>query len=470
MNFKILVFSLLIAAPVFSQVLIKNTNLIAVEAKKIWKGYDVLCIDGKIVYAGRGRMYKLPANVQVIDGSGKYLMPGFVDAHVHFFQSGGLFARPDAIDLRKFHPYSAEIKWTHDHMEDILRRYLAIGITTVIDVGSTYNFLKQRDSFAAKTYSPNIYMAGPLLTTWVPDEYKNLGNDAPFINMVSEENTRKIVRDQLSYHPDLIKIWYIVTDTNIERGARDHLYLVKAAIDEAHKNNLRVAVHATERITAQLAAEAGADFLVHNIEDEEVSQYFISLLKMNKIVLCPTMTVDGNYDKVFTKTYSFSADELAIAHPYQVQTILDFPLPDTLLGRRVISYFSQKSFAGLLKKKEVIRRKNLKKMLAAGVAIATGTDAGNIGTQHAGSYFEELLAMQKAGASMWQLIQCSTINGARAAGKESVSGSIAEGKQADMLLLNANPLTKLSNWRNILWVIKKGTPVKTGALVFDKPE
>src|ERR1700712_4724927 len=85
-----------------AQTLIKNINLIDVDGQKIIPNQDVASVNGKIIYTGKGRMYKLPPGTIVIDGSNKYLLPGLTDAHVHFFQSGGLFTRPDAIDLRKY--------------------------------------------------------------------------------------------------------------------------------------------------------------------------------------------------------------------------------------------------------------------------------------------------------------------------------------------------------------------------------
>ncbi|HEX4877243.1 MAG TPA: amidohydrolase family protein, partial [Chitinophagaceae bacterium] len=260
--------------PCFAQLLIKNTNVIDVENKKVLPGHTVLVMDGKISSVEKDPVYKLPAGTVVIEGEGKYLLPGFTDAHIHFFQSGGIHARPDAIDLRKYRPYSEEIKWTHNNMEELLRRYLSVGITAVIDVGSSYNFLQQRDSFVKKEISPLIRITGPLLTTWVPPEFKNLGSDAPFIEMLSDSATRIAVQEQVKRNSDFIKIWYIVLDKDIEKGARKNLPLVKAAIEEAHKNNKRVAVHATERITAQLAVEAGADFLVHSVDDEIISDAF----------------------------------------------------------------------------------------------------------------------------------------------------------------------------------------------------
>lgn len=442
-----------------AQVFIKNVNLVDIPSRQIIEGMDIAASGGKIIYVGKGRAYKMQAGTKVIDGTGKYLVPGFTDAHVHFFQSGGLFTRPDAIDLRKYRPYPDELKWVHKHMQGFLRRYLKAGITSVVDVGSSYNFLAQRDTLANKKNTPLIYMTGPLLTTYIPQVFEGMASESPFIKMTSEEVARQAVREEIKHKADFIKIWYIVTDTNISRGAHANLALVKAAIDEAHKNNLRVAVHATERITAQLAVEAGANFLVHNIDDEIVSPAFVELLKKKEVVLCPTLVVAGNYGKVFAKRYEFSNDELKVSDPEQVKTITDYPLPDTALGNLLIRRLTQGGYFARQKTTDSISYINLKKLADAGVIIATGTDAGNIGTQHAGSYFNELKAMKNAGLDNWQLLEASTINGAKAVGEEKKWGIIAEGKIANMLLLDANPVNDLENWKKINTIILKGVPL-----------
>ncbi|HEV8286424.1 MAG TPA: amidohydrolase family protein [Chitinophagaceae bacterium] len=447
-----------------AQLLIKNTNVVDVENNKILSGYDVLVKNDKIVSIEKTKQIKVNTDTKLIDGSSKYLIPGFADAHVHFFQSGGLFTRPDAIDLRKYQPYDKEIKWVHDHMEDFLRLYTSAGITSVIDPGSTFNFLQQKDSFSNKTYAPIIYMSGPLLTTYVPDAFKDL-EDSPFILMTSEDQTREGVRSELPYKPDFIKIWYIVRDTNTERGARQNLSMVKAAIDEAHKNNLRVAVHATQRITAQLAVEAGADYLVHSVDDEILADDFLQLLKKNNTVLCPTLIVAGNYGKVLGNNYHFTKEELEITHPVPAASIINYPQPDTVIANTYIKRISDPARIARRKRANSIMAVNLKKLLDAGVTIATGTDAGNLGTQHASSYFIELKVMQHAGLNNWQLLQASTINVAKILGKQNEWGSIAKGKTANMVLLSANPLDNLANWRKIDWIINKGVALKPASLV-----
>jgi imidazolonepropionase-like amidohydrolase len=313
-------------------------------------------------------------------------------------------------------------------------------------------------------------MTGPLLTTYVPEAYKKLGKEAPFEMMLTEEGVRQSVRNQLPLHADFIKIWYIVTDADVEKGARKNLPLVKAAIDEAHKNNLRVAVHATERITAQLAVEAGADFLVHSVDDEVISDAFVQLLLKNKTVLCPTLVVMGNYGKVLGHQYHFTTNELAVANPTTIAGILNYPQPDTAIAARYINAMSSALQKVREEKENAIMQANLKKLVTAGVTIATGTDAGNIGTQHAGSYFQELKAMQSAGMSNWQLLEASTINGAKAVGKQNEWGSIVKNKWANMLVLTANPLDDITNWQKIDWVINKGIAFKPDSFIIATPE
>ena len=101
---RLILFSSLILLTCTSaaQVLIRNTNIVDVENKKLIPGQDVLVENGAIKSIGKNLS---SSAAKVIDGSGKYLMPGLVDAHVHFFQSGGIYTRPDVIDFRKTRPY-----------------------------------------------------------------------------------------------------------------------------------------------------------------------------------------------------------------------------------------------------------------------------------------------------------------------------------------------------------------------------
>jgi imidazolonepropionase-like amidohydrolase len=464
--------SLLLSNAIIAQTYITNVTIADVEKQKLMPNQTVVITNDLIVNIQPSSKIKIPANAIIIDGKGKYLLPGMTDAHIHFFQNGGLYARPDAIDLRKVMPYDKEIELSHKTMEDKLRRYLQNGITNVIDVGATNNFLKQRELFKNADYAPSIFMTGPLLTTYEPKPFENLKNDEPFSLVKTIDDGIKMVEQQLPYHPDFIKIWYIAgaDGLGVEASARKNLPIVKAIIDEAHKNNLKVAVHATERITAQLAVENGADFLVHSVDDEIITDDFVQLLKKNKTILCPTLVVHDGYINTLGQKNNFSNYELLKADPYQLGSLLDLKhLSDTTLIKRYKNIFNSAEQIEQGNKANNIGLENLKKLSDAGVLIATGTDAGNIGTLHASSYLAELKAMQKAGMSNWQIIQASTINGAKILNKENEFGTIGIGKKANLILLDENPVDNLDNITKINRVINRGVVFNPNELIKETP-
>jgi imidazolonepropionase-like amidohydrolase len=462
----------LLSNVLIAQTYITNVTIADVEKQKLIPNQTVVITNDLITNIQPSSKIKIPANATVVDGTGKYLIPGMTDAHIHFFQNGGLYARPDAIDLRNKMPYNKEIELSHQTMEDKLRRYLQNGITNVIDVGATNNFLKQKELFKNTNYAPSIFMTGPLLTTYEPKAFENLKDDEPFSLVKTIDDGIKMIQQQLPFHPDFIKIWYIAgaDGLGIEASARKNLPIIKAIIDEAHKNNLKVAVHATQRITAQLAVENGCDFLVHSVDDEIVKDDFIQLLKKNKTILCPTLVVHDGYANTFGQKNNFSNYELLKADPYQLGSLLDLKhLPDTLLVKRYKKQFNAEAVVANGNKTNAISRENLKKLSDVGVLIATGTDAGNIGTLHASSYLAELKAMQKAGMSNWQIIQASTINGAKILNKENEFGTITIGKKANLILLENNPIENLDNISTINRVINRGVVFNPNELIKETP-
>lgn len=465
--------TLLSTVALFSQTYISNVTIADMENQKLIPNQTVVITNDLITDVQPSKKIKIPENATVIDGAGKYLIPGMIDAHIHFFQNGGLYTRPDAIDLRKVMPYETEIALAKSDMENKLRRYLKNGITTVIDVGANQHFLKQREDFDDKDFAPTIYMTGPLLTTYEPKVYKNIGEDEPFILTKTVEDGIKGVNQQLPLHPDFIKIWYIAGADGlpVEQSARKNLPIVKAIIDEAHKNNLKVAVHATERITAQLAVENGADYLVHSVEDEVLKPDFVQLLKKNNVVVCPTLVVEDGYMNSFGQTIKMTNYELKTANPFQLGTLLDLKhIKDTLLVDRYKMMAGSKDQIDKTRKSDSIKLVNLNILSDAGITIATGTDAGNIGTLHTSSYLAELQQMKKSGMSNWQILTASTLNGAKVLGKQNEFGSITKAKKANLVLLDANPIENIENVTRINRVINKGVAFKPNEILKDTPD
>lgn len=463
--------ALLLSLQLLSQTYIKDVTVADVEARRLLTHQTVVFESGLITKIQSAKV-KIPEKAHIIDGKGKYLIPGLVDAHIHFFQSGGLYTRPDAIDLQSVRSYEKEVSENDQGFEDKLRRYLQQGITTVVDVGSNIPYLKRREEVRGQGYAPQIFMTGPLLTTYVPKIYRGLGDTSPFSLVSTPDEGRAMVRRQLPFKPDFIKIWYILGADGlpIKESAVKNQPLVRAIIEEAHRHGLRVAVHAPERIAAQLAVESGCDFLVHSVEDELLNDELIQLIKKRNVVLCPTLIVSDGYARSLGQNLNFTNRELLTADPFQLGSLFDLRhIPDTSTVNKYKRRINDPQRVSEQSQANEICRKNLKRLVDAGVMVATGTDAGNIGTLHASSYLPEVLAMREAGLSNWQILVASTINGARMLGMEKDFGSVKAGRRADMLLLNSNPLDNIENLADIAVVINRGVVINPASLISDTP-
>jgi hypothetical protein len=365
------------------------------------------------------------------------------------------------LNLPQVYPYAKDQQWIKDNLNSLMKRYLACGITTVIDVGGPMSNFDIRRKLDTTITAPTAFVTGPLVSTYLPPNLDQ--NDPPIIKVTSESEARVLVQKQLPYKPDFIKIWYIV-----RRGekAETTLPIIKAAIDESHANGLKVAVHATEYQTAKLAVTAGADILVHSVEDTVMDKSMLQLLKTKRTVYIPTLIVGGNYARAFTQQFNFSLHDLTYADPFMLGTLMDLQHIDKL----PFDYKKNRARFAIPSKDDSTMLTNLKLAQQAGVLVVSGTDAGNIGTHHAASYREELLNMQKAGLSNWDILQSATINAAKGFGKDNLYGSVEKGKIADLLLLNTDPTKDLDIPASIHTVIHRGVPMQPQQLLPVTPE
>src|SRR6266852_1982385 len=116
--------------------------------------------------------------------------------------------------------------------------------------------------------------------------------DPPIIKITSADAARALVRRELERKPDFIKVWFIHQKGD-DLAAQEAI--VKAAADAAHAGGVRLAVHATELVVAKASLRAGADFLVHSVEDEPIDDEFLALAKKNRALYCPTLFVILGY-------------------------------------------------------------------------------------------------------------------------------------------------------------------------------
>jgi imidazolonepropionase-like amidohydrolase len=412
---------------------------------------NIIIRDGKIDCAGTAAQCPVPERVDVTNLHGMWVTPGLIDAHVHFSQTGWADGRPDSIDVRKAHPYEqteAELKAMPERYG---RSYLCSGVTSVWDVGGYPWTLKLHDAFETNTQVPHVLAAGPLLSTL--DHWLNLPAERQFIVLNSEEAGRGGVRYLAAHGSKAVKVWWIVSkDLPVDKSEP----WVTAAADEAHKHNLPLIVHATGLAEAKGALRAGANVLVHSVEDLPVDQEFIDLLKKNQAILIPTLTVLDGYIRMFRGVVDRKAppiddpngcvDPATRARVAETATLDAALVPaDRMTAREQRAERFNK-----------VTRANLKVLIDAGIPIATGTDAGNPLTLHGPAIYAEMEAMQASGMTPSQVIVSSTAVAARAMGLDKQVGTIEKGKDADLVVVAADPTKDVAAFRKLRYVVRAG--------------
>ena len=389
-----------------------------------------------------------------IDCVGKFILPGYIDTHVHFFQSGDLFTRPDGTDLNSVRPYKDEVAWVKGHVNDVFARYLRSGITSVVDVGGPFWNFEVRKSANATAKAPRVAVAGPLISS-VSREKLDLG-DPPIVKIDTPAQAREFVRKLAEQKPDLVKIWYIVDKDHPVESFRP---IVRATIEESHAHKIRVAVHATELETARAAVEEGADVLVHSVIDKPVDDAFVKLLKDRHTILCPTLVVFERYGRTFSHQLNLTPEEQTWGNPEVIATLDVTKIPQDKLPERIKNALAKPDeVLDRIKKTYQVALPNLKKLEDSGVTIAAGTDAGNIGTIHGPALFREFQLMKEAGLTPMQILRCATGNAAKLFGGDTGAhiGKLEKGYFADLVVLNSNPLDDIAHASDIDMVIKNG--------------
>ena len=159
--------------------------------------------------------------------------------------------------------------------------------------------------------------------------------------------------------------------------------MVQAVIEESHARKLRVAVHATELEAARAAVEEGADLLVHSVTDQPVDAEFVRLMKERGTLLTPTLVVFERYGRTFANRLNLTPEEKAWGNPEVIATLDVSKLPPDKVPERIATALGHPDdVLGRIQKTYDVALKNLKTLEDAGIPIAAGTDAGNIGTIH----------------------------------------------------------------------------------------
>ena len=392
------------------QLVITNINVVDVATGRVAPDSTVT-IDGDMIssVATKGPS---PPKARVVDGQGQFLIPGLWDMHAHMEATG----------------------------ESTLALYLANGVTGIRDMGSDLDFiLRLREATSSGlTVGPRIVAAGPILDD-APGPW-------PFrMRVRNGDEGRQAVQLLKRRGVDLIKV-----HNNTPRE------VFFAIAEEARRQQLPVGGHVPVNVTVQEGIEAGLTSIEHFSESGRVwkacsgegayrpdaCRTFFEMLARRRIWQTPTMVALSELTVIGTPASSLSAEHLAFAN------------------RRLREMWAgnQKMFAT---RPEVVRvfqghaetaRVVLADMATAGVGILAGCDALIAGF----CVHDELGAMVRSGLTPLAALQAATINPARSLGREKTLGSIAAGKAADLVLLEANPLQDIANVRRVRSVVRTG--------------
>ena len=435
---------------------------------------SVVVIRGdRIVAVGTVDTLAPPDGATIVRADGKFLIPGLIDAHVHLSRSASLYSNPGELDFRAVRDWATdEVPRTRAALPATLARYVAAGVTAVIDRGGPRASITNRALAESLAAAPRVAVAGPMLTTYRRrSAYED--DDATGYFIQTPDQARALVRANAAAGVDMIKVHFF-PPVDAMSVALDWF---AAAVDEARAHDLEVTVHATDAALARAVIAAGARQLVHSIDDMEISDGLARELAAAGAIYTTTLLVFEGYREVFGRRLDYSEIELRLADPEIIATLDDLDrVPRRLLPPWVAQYGAGSDGRlrvrvdrpyWMVRNVKTLMARNLVKLEAAGVTIAAGTDAGTVGNLHGPALHRELELMVDAGLTPAAALRAATQGGATAMGRAELLGTIAPGKLADMVLLNADPLADITNTRRIHRVILGGRIIDPEALMGD---
>ena len=393
--------------------ILKNATLIDGNGGKPIERGIVVIEEDKVSYAGAPEKWKSPheAVIHEMDMTGKYILPGLIDCHVHIAAE----CLPDST-------MNGPWGWTSLIMLKHAQNTLAAGITTIRDVGGRHHleFSLRKAVEVGMFAAPRMSLAGKLLsiTSTGTEWYDGMYREADGVDEV-----RKAAREQLKAGADLIKM--LATGAVLAPGekpgaAQFEMEEIRAAVVEAAKVGKIVAAHAHGIEGIRNAVEAGAKTIEHGTYLNQDPRIMERMAK-EEIFLVPTLK--AGFDVIYG----------------------DRPgIPDWIMEKS--------------KETQEDAMKSIRKAYEMGVPIAMGTDAATPYNFH-GENAMELYYMSQAGISTMDCIVASTKNAARALGWDSKLGTLEPGKLADLIVVKKNPLDdlrSLADRSNIEYVMQGG--------------
>ena len=350
---------------------------------------------GRFVQVGTANDVKAPAGAARVNLAGKTVMPAIVDAHTH-------------------------MPTTREALVDQLQRKAYYGVGAVMSLGQDTGDVAFQVREETVPDGAMLRTAGRGITMPEPGR-----TEAPYW-VTNEAEVRKAVQELAGRKVDIIKIWVDDRDGKYKKLGPS---LYGAIIDEAHKNNVRVTAHIFTLDDAKGLMKAGLDAFAHSVRDRDIDAQGFALFKEHSnIVVNPNLPDRGVATDMRWLGESVPAGEV-----------------QKLQAAATDRPEAQKAYG--------IQARNLAKLHAAGIKIILGTDGGIPWSHHV-----EMADMVAAGMTPADVIVAATRNSAEFL-RLNDAGTVAAGKRADFLVLDANPLDDITNTRRISSVYLRGAAI-----------
>jgi imidazolonepropionase-like amidohydrolase len=412
----------------------------------------------RITCVGSRTECEAPQGATRVDVAGRFITPGLVDAHVHFSQTGWLDGRPDGMDVPDIYPYAETAAAAEANPDRWHGSYLCSGITAVYDTGGHPWTTALPAASEDRTDRAHVRTSGPLVT-FASRPQLNLNDEVyTFLPMSTDEEAAASVDRLVAMGSTAVKVWFLRTPPDRRAALENRLMQIG---ERARDAGLDLIVHATGLREAKAALRAGAAMLVHSVEDQLVDEEFLELARSAEVVYAPTLRVGANWSRA--RISAALNRPAAIDDPNRCvdAELIDRTRETARLQPRMPEAFQDdlEGALGVIRRNgrtEAIMAENLRRVRAAGVTVATATDAGNPMTLHGPSIYEEMEAMQEAGIPAAEVVVLSTRNGARAMRRLADFGTLAPGKIADILVLTEDPTRDVRAFRSLSHVMRGG--------------
>ena len=431
----------------------QDTPTLAISGGRLVDGYGGLPVQNAVVLVSGDRIIEvgdvntvsIPDGVKTLDANGMTVLPGLWESHGHLFHIGE--GDPASFPL-KFKARAGEI------MADAARTSLLAGITTFRDTGGPIQeqLALREDIEAGRLPGPRLFLAGPILHQRNPDK-PNIRRD---YLVGSPEEAKQVTQDVIGLGVDQVKVY----------GFWD-LHILKVIVDTAHKAGLGVDADVRHINAYRTAIEAGVDRMHHVFTADPLSDYKDEDIRLMVRGIKPVPT--GPRANILRGPFIIPTIEMRNAY------VRVFAFPEFVDHPRFREQYSEEVYAhlrwswsnpnavpwgiGAPERIKVAKRK-LKTFIAAGgrEQIVAGTDAGSPFNVHS-PLTREMQHYLKAGLTPMEVIQSATLRAAQLQGVEKDLGTVTEGKYADMIIVDGDPLQDITLLQHKIVLVIKGGEV-----------